>query len=297
MTGSPPGDVVDAHVHFWDPTRLSYPWLRGVPALDRRRLPGDLTARGLTGAVVAVEAGCLPGQAVAERQWLESLATADPNGVTVRAVVAHLPIERGARITGAYRVLSARPLVVGVRRPLHDEPAAFLYQPGLLAGLRLLARHDLVFDALVRPDQLPALADLAQRAPDTRVVLDHLGNPDASALPAAQWLAATRRLAALPNVTVKLSGLLTSAAGGRWSAAGVRAHVRHAVEVFGPDRCLYGSDWPVIGTAGDPAGWRRLILAGLPDLSVREIALVLGGTAERVYGLQHRPLSTVSDPP
>ena len=156
-------------------------------------------------------------------------------------------------------------LLVGVRRLFQDEPPGFLAQPGLRAGVALLAAQDLVFDVCVREPQLGEVVDLVRVLPEVRFVLDHLGKPQVGADP-TRWRRNLAALAELPNVMCKLSGLLTEVVAGTGRPGDFRPYLEYALEVFGPGRCLYGSDWPVLTLAGSYADWRELVLDVVGEL-------------------------------
>jgi L-fuconolactonase len=150
----------------------------------------------------------------------------------------------------------------------------------------------LPFDACVREYQLPELTDLADRAPAVVIVLDHLGKPDirthgaTSRSPTTHaWFADLAKLARRQNVVVKLSGLATEADHERWHERDIEPYLAHAIQVFGPDRCLYGSDWPVATLATTYERWQHLVGAAIADLPATARADVLAGAAQRVYGL------------
>jgi L-fuconolactonase len=261
--------VLDAHVHFWDPDARSYDWLDGLPALRRPFLPRDYDG----GALVFVQAGCRDDEALDEAAWVAALAREDAR---IRGIVAHAPLELGAAAAPRLDALAAEPLVVGVRRLLQEAPE-LLEQPAFAAGLELLAERALPFDLALLPPALPAAERLAARCPRVTFVLDHCGNPDLAGGAAAldRWRADLRTLAARPNVVCKLSGLATR--GGALEAA--RGCLEHAVSVFGAERCLAGSDWPLVTLATTRARWQELVadVAGEPA--------VLDATAQRVYRL------------
>lgn len=255
---------VDAHIHFWDTACLAYPWLAHVPSLPERadafrfgevvnQLPGNAIVR----AVVAVQAECDPNQAETEVSWLlEQRAL----GAPVAAIVAYAPLEE----PGAAEVLdryASLPIVKGVRRNIQDEAAGFCRQ--LTMGVRSLAHYGLSFDLCVREHQLREVIELVDAARDAWFVLDHLGKPSVGSPHWANWAAAISDLAERPNVYCKLSGLGTEALG-NWSIADVAPYVLHAMEVFGADRVMFGSDWPICTAAGSYGGWLDTILSIVP---------------------------------
>jgi L-fuconolactonase len=279
-------EALDAHVHFWDPGRLDYPWLRTEPRLRRPFLPADLAGRldaadtGVTGVLV-VQADCRWEQAEAEVAWLEDLAARTP---LIRGVVAAVPLERGRDCATLLAGLARRPLVVGVRRLIQDEPAGFCRTPGFVEGTRLLAGHGLVSDLCIRHHQFGDALALVRQCPDVVFVLDHVGKPDVAGGGFQPWADELAALAALPNVYCKLSGL-TSEAGPAWHPEALLPYLRHALSCFSPARCLFGSDWPVASLQVGYGDWYLLVREAMTQLGADEQADVLGGTARRVYGL------------
>lgn len=275
--------VIDAHVHFWDPQYLSYPWLTDVPALDRPRAAEDLLA-ALPESVEAifVEAGASAHAADEEIAWVRRAARTHP---WIRGAVAHVPLEHPDFAQRAIQRHSADPFVVGVRRNLQDEAAGFTTDIHFRTGVRALGEAGLPFDACVRDHQLPELAELAVACPQTTIVLDHVGKPrSAQGEGAAAWRTALARLAKQDNVVCKLSGLSTElpADASRARTADV---LRTALESFGPARCLYGSDWPVMTLATEYAAWLDLVRDALAAYPTADTRAVLRLNAERIYRL------------
>jgi L-fuconolactonase len=271
---------VDAHVHFWDPQRFDYPWLSAVPGLDRPHLPADLPPDPDRQGVVFVQADCLPGQGVAEAAWVHDLRDA---GAPVVGLVAHAPLESGIGAAEVLGGLSSLPLVVGVRRLLQDEPAGFGTLPGFVAGVGLLAVAGLTMDLCIRRHQLAEATELVRRCPGVEFVLDHLGKPEVSAGSLRTWAPELARLASLPNVRCKLSGLATEADPGHRTADDLIPFLRSAIDAFGPARCMFGSDWPVVTTAMPYGRWLDLVREAVGDLTADERDLVLRGTALATY--------------
>lgn len=275
-------DVVDTHLHCWDRSRFRYDWLEGA-GFPERFTPADITVSGSDRwRAVFMEADRTPAQALAEARWALALGTEDPAPVEVVAAVAYAPLGDGA--IDALATLSAVDGVTGIRRLLQDEPAAFFADATLVADLRAVGDQGLVFDACVRDHQLGALATLAAAAPDTTIVLDHLGKPDTSDPANAahgDWRTGLDALAARDNVVVKLSGAVPTAG----SFTPVRPWVEACLEAFGPERAVLGSDWPVSRTAGTAhRDWFAFVLEEC-GLTASEADAVSHGTAERVYRL------------
>ncbi len=282
--------ILDAHVHVWDPMRFTYPWLDQVPSLSYAFRPEHLEEQGaLAIEVILVEAGRLPVQALDEVAWMRRLARANP---WIRGIVAHADLEDAPTAAWQLSRYTQDPFVVGVRRNLQDERAAFTVDADFRAGLRLLGAAALPFDACVRSHQLAELDDLAAACPQTAIVLDHLGKPSPGGAGTGDgaWRDAIHRLARRPNVVCKLSGLTTEAPPGT-RAQHLLPYLREALDAFGPERCLYGSDWPVMTLAADYRTWLDLVVDALAEYSTADIDAVLHGNAARTYRLAPRTLS------
>jgi predicted TIM-barrel fold metal-dependent hydrolase len=281
--GRPAGPlpVIDSHVHFWKPGELSYPWLSGVTALDGPFGPGDLLD-AVTEPVEAVfvEAGRIPRQAAQEVEWVRDLARTRP---WIRGAVAHVSLDDPVTAPRAVRDFAADPFVVGVRHNVQDEEPGFTTGAAFRAGVGLLGGAGLPFDACVRQQQLGELADLAAACPLTLIVLDHLGKPSAPATNPS-WRSDLRRLARRDNVVCKLSGLATETAPGTDPAVLVEI-LREALDAFGPGRCLYGGDWPVMTLATTYESWLDLVRTALRDLPAADVDAVLRTNAIRTYHL------------
>jgi L-fuconolactonase len=271
--------VVDAHVHLWDPGRLRYTWLDGTE-LDR--LIDASTLRAASGMVtdfVVVQADCADTQGLAEVGWLVEQSGQLPG---LRGIVAFAPLEQGAGVRGYLGTLRAIPSVVGVRRLIQDERPGFAVADRFLDGVAALADFELTFDVCVRSSQLDEVIELVRRTPDVQFVLDHVGKPRIGADP-SRWRLQIAELAARPNIVCKLSGLMTEIVSGPTGAEAVEPYLAHALTEFGPDRCLFGSDWPVMTLAASYSDWLDLVVSLVPGEDDRRA--VLAGTAEQVYAL------------
>jgi L-fuconolactonase len=277
--------VVDSHLHLWDPELLSYEWLEGP--LLRSFGPDELAeatadAPGDRDGFVFVQADCVPEQSIAEVDWVTSLAAR----ADVRGVVAHAPLEDPAATETHLAAYAERPLVVGVRRLLQSEPDGFAARPGFRASAHAVASAGLTFDACVRAHQLRDVIALADAVPGLAIVLDHLGKPAVgtgdAASPAAgtPWASALAALAERPNVVCKLSGLPAESPGG-WTAEQLRPFLDVALDAFGPERLLFGGDWPVSTPYGR---WAETVASWAAD-RLGETDAVMAANAERVYGL------------
>ena len=277
---------IDAHQHFWSYTTAEYPWIgAGMDRLATDFLPADLedVARplGFTGSV-AVQAR----QTVAESDWLLQLADANP---FLRGVVGWVDL-RSPAVSEELARLAAHDRFVGVRHVVQDEPdPRFLMGDAFVQGLRALRPLGLTYDLLLFPHQLPAAIELTALLPDQPFVLDHLAKPLIRTGAMNPWQADFVRLADHPNVCCKLSGLVTEANWAAWKPEDFRRYLDVALESFGPDRLMIGSDWPVCLLAADYAEAIDLVTTAIASLTPTEQAAIRGGTATRFYGLQPLP--------
>jgi L-fuconolactonase len=277
---------VDAHVHFWDPTVLAYPWLDAVPAIAGPHGPAQLfDEAGPDGPtqMVFVQAECERARALDEVAWVERLAHIDPR---IAAIVAFVPMDEGERTRDALTALAARPLARGVRHLIQDDPDPDLCRrPAFVEGVREVGRRGLCFDLCVRQAQLAAALDLVRACPETRFVLDHAGKPEIRGSLLDPWRSNIEGLASCPNVVCKLSGLVTEAGPGAGREA-LQPYVDHVVAAFGPDRLLFGSDWPVLKGVSSYRGWMALARELLQSLSPAGYGAVFSANARRTYGLK-----------
>jgi L-fuconolactonase len=279
--------IVDAHHHLWWPER-GYGWLDapGLARIRRPFTPADLRAEVAAAGVdrtILVEGGrCHPDEVP---EFLGHAADTD----IIAGVVAWADLTAPdlPATLSRYRRMRGGDLLVGVRSQVQGEPDPdYLDRADARRGLATVAAAGLVFDLVIRADQLPAAARAAAALPDLRLALDHLGKPriDQGATGLAAWRGPIEALAACDNVTAKLSGLVTEA-GPQWTVDALRPFVATALDAFGPARLMFGSDWPVCLLA---AGYRDVLDAlrhALPPLPAPDIDAILGGTATRTYHL------------
>lgn len=281
--------LIDAHVHVWDPRRLEYPWLSGLD-IDRPHLPDDVDrANGRTTAMVFVQADCTPEQALDEVRWVNSFGDGWPE---LAAIVAAADLHDANGLPAALNALAAERRVVGIRHLLQSEPDEVFDDETFRGNLQLLAQRGLSFDACVTHRQLPALVRLLEPVDGLRVVIDHLGKPPVDAGITSEegrrWAESITALAALPGAHVKVSGLAPEASSHERLHAHAPAFIEHAVEAFGPDRSMLGSDWPVsaaFGARGGFADWVALVLESTRATASEREALEFR-TAASFYGIE-----------
>lgn len=279
--------TLDAHQHYWSYDPAGYSWIvdNGLTLLERDFLPDDLApqlaAAGVEGSL-AVQARCDED----ETRWLLSLAEQHEH---CRGVVGWVDLT--ADDVGARLDALAHPKLVGVRHIAQDEPDdAWLARDDVTRGVAALGERGLVYDLLVFPRQIPAAARLVSRLPHVTFVLDHLAKPPMAGGELRPWSTDVRRLAAFPNVSCKLSGMVTEARWDRWHLRDIEPFADVVLDAFGPRRLLYGSDWPVCTLAADYAAVHDLARALIARLSPSEQEAVMGLNAARVYGLGDREI-------
>ncbi|MFD5050074.1 amidohydrolase family protein [Streptomyces tendae] len=279
--------VVDAHLHVWDPELAAYDWLGPAMSPVDRAMRFHDARPGLRTA--GVDAAVLVQAADNDADTDLMLATAAAHPEVV-GVVAWAPLDDPARARTRLTALRGDPHVVGVRTLLHERSAPdWILGPDADAGLALLAEAGLPFDySTSSPAALRHLPELADRHPDLRLVVDHLGKPPVGGgrEDRAEWRRLIAAAALHPGVHAKVSGLY-SASGplDAWTTAEVRPFVEDALELFGPERLMYGGDWPISLLAGGYARTWESVCELLAPLAPDERAAVLGGTAARFYRL------------
>lgn len=277
--------VVDAHVHFWDPSRLDYPWLAETPALQRAFGPKDFAPleQGTVDAIVFVEANCAPGQSLREVQWIEALADEEPR---IAGIVAFVDLLDESSRDWALAHISGLPRVVGVRHNIQHQRTGYALQPAFVRGVQDVAAHGLPFELCITAEQLPEAIALVERCPETRFVLDHCGKPAIRHEAFERWAERLSVLALHERVVCKLSGLLTEARADQRDAASLRRYVDQARASFGATRLIYGSDWPVAILGGGAERWRAIVdelTAAWPE---SERSALFGENAARFYDLE-----------
>ena len=274
--------LIDSHVHIWDPTALEYTWLDGE--LDRPYLPAEYRAGApaVTGVIFVEAGGAGTAGRANEVAWAESLGWPELLGV-----VAHAPLEQGSAVVREIEALREAGRTVGIRRLLQDEPLQFFEEPGLLDGLRALARTGLPFDACIRHHQVAALTTLLAQVPELPVVLDHLAKPPVATGDDGTWERNLRALAALPQVTVKLSGMPPELRDDQDPASACRPWLEVALDAFGAERAMVGSDWPISAMAPRrfaPGRWLSMVLDEF-GASPAEREQLSWRTASHFYGV------------
>ncbi len=277
--------IVDSHVHFWDPARLEYAWLKNSP-IGTPKLPADYfreTAGCDVQKAVFVQADCSRAQSQREVEWVASLAAAERR---IGAIIANAPIDEPAKVERALDDLAKQPLVKGVRRIVQGEAdAQFCSRPEFVEGVRRLAARKYIFEICASAEQLPSAAALVEKCPEIRFVLDHLGNPNISEKEMLPWADDLRKIAHFPNVVCKVSGAITRANWKNWKTADLRPCINHAVECFGFERVMFGGDWPVCTLSGPWRSWLDALAQITREQTLVDRKKLFAENARKFYGL------------
>jgi len=274
---------IDAHQHFWQLGRFDYAWL-DAPTLEPIRrdfLPADLKPL-LDHCGIDRSIFVQTQHNVEENRWVLGLAEEHDfiAGVVGWVDLASDDCER------QLLEFKENPKFVGVRHVTHDEPDDdFIIRDDVVRGLRTLERHGVPFDLLFHVRHLRHTATLAKQLPELPMVIDHLAKPRIKEGRTDDWIEQFRAAAAFPNVYCKLSGMITEADWQRWKPADLRPYVEEALECFGPDRLMYGSDWPVCLLAGAYDVVHAALGEALGSTSEDERRKIFGETAARFYRL------------
>jgi L-fuconolactonase len=278
--------MIDAHQHFWCYSNHDYPWIDGsMQLLKQDFLPPQLIKLlnrvGIEGSI-AVQAR----QSIEETRWLIQLSRLNP---FIQGVVGWIDLK--GDVSDQLQLFAGSDSLIGVRHVLQDEPDdRFMLRNDFLKGVSQLRAWDLVYEILIHPGHLPHAVRFVRQFPDQVFVLDHLAKPFIRQGLLEPWREDLGVLAGFPNVSCKVSGLVTEADWRHWQPEQFFPYLDAAFECFGPDRLLFGSDWPVCTLAASYEQVFHLPLSYMRDRgwSDREIRKVFGENAIRIYGLDKR---------
>ena len=277
-----PEEYIDAHHHLWRYSEEQYPWMQaGMEGIRRDFLIGDLRLvtkeAGISGTV-AVQAR----QTIEETEWLIRLANSNE---LIRGVVGWLPLtkpEMGEQLDK----LPTQAKLKGVRHVLHDEADDFyMLRDDFNRGISLLTKAGLRYDILVFDRHLPQTIRFVDRHPNQVFVLDHIAKPRIRQQLISPWAEQIRDLAQRDNVYCKISGMVTEADWHNWTPNNLRPYFDVVLNAFGPQRLMFGSDWPVLLVACDYTQWSGIVRSWINELSPAEQMAILSGTANTAYSL------------
>jgi L-fuconolactonase len=278
--------IIDTHVHLLDQKRFKYSWAAGAPKLARDWSPENLTAAAAPYRIesyVFVEVDVDMPQHLDEADWIQETAARDPR---LKGCVASLPLEQGPRLEPDIARIADIPVARGIRRLIQNKPdPEFMLRPEFLAALKLLPKYNLSFDICIYHHQLANTLEMVRRCPEVIFILDHIAKPGIKDGQLDPWRQHMKEMAALPNVTCKLSGVITEADHGHWTREQLRPYIDHTLSCFGFDRLMFGGDWPVVELAGTYAGWLEIADWATEGASGEERRKLFRDNAMRVYRL------------
>lgn len=291
--------ITDVHVHVWDLSRFSLPWLDDVPALKKSISEDDYMRDMGQGPgwriekAVYVEVDVAPEQREQEAEYIARVCREQESAFEAAVISADLALPEAARRLGAYR---DHPCIRGVRHVLHvdSSPKGACLDTTFVRNVRILGEQGMLFEGCLRTSELSDLVQLAKQCPDTPVVLDHMGNVDPVSIAAKnptpeqaayadQWKRDIEALGALPNVSCKISGLNVF---GDWSCETLAPALEHCFDVFGEDRIMFASNYPVCQLSLGARPWVEALLSITAARSESFQAKLFSGNAARIYQLQ-----------
>ncbi len=271
---------IDSHQHFWKYSPVEYTWITPGTPLQRDWLPADLEREA---AKVQID-GCIAVQArqtLEESRWLLELAAASS---FVKGVVGWVDLQ-SAQVENDLATFSKNKKFVGVRHVVQSEPSDFLLKPDFMRGLAALHAFDFTYDLLLFPKHLPSAVKVVEKLSHQRFVLDHIAKPMIRAGMMQPWKDDLRALARNPNVSCKISGLVTEAKLKDWKTEDFRPYLDVVFEAFGEDRVMFGSDWPVCLLAGTYGQVHALAADYFKQMPLAVEGKFFGGNALKFYRL------------
>ena len=271
----------DTHVHLIDLNQFSYSWLNNAPEINRSFSVVDFqeaSQHSNISKIIFMESGADAGLGVKEAHWVSSLVKQEPR---IKGIIARLDLSKGVETEVELDQLMQVEILKGIRVPF---PKNAMQSNAFLNGMRLLAKQGLTFDLLLSTSLLEPAAMLAKKCPNNIFILDHIGNPDIKNKLKKPWETGIEKLAQMPNVHCKISGVITRI-GKSWTLEKIKPYILYIIEQFGVDRLVYGGDWPVVLQAGSYRTWSRAFEEITRELSANELHKIYHQNADRIYGV------------
>ncbi len=278
--------IVDTHQHLWDLTKFRLNWIKKGSPLDRSFVSSDYAeaVKGLhVVQAVYMEVDVDPSQQVAEAEHVIALCKKGDTPTRAAVISGRPASDEFGKYIGRYK---DSPYIKGVRQVLHgpDTKAGYCLQKSFIRGIRLLGDLGLSFDLCMRPAELPDATKLIDECPGTRFILDHCGNGDLKKH--EQWQKDIADLVKRKNVVGKVSGVVAQATPGKWTANDLAPVIKHTLAVFGPDRVMFGGDWPVCLLGASYAQWVNALKEIVADRPLAERRKLFHDNAVKFYGLK-----------
>jgi L-fuconolactonase len=279
--------IVDTHHHLWDLDRFQLPWLKPGEPLAKSFVMSDYreaTAGLNVVKTVYMEVDVDPSQQDAEVEYVTALCRAEDNPMAAAVVSGRPASETFTKYLGRHK---DNVYIRGIRQVLHvpGTPRGYCLEKPFVAGVQRLGEQGWSFDLCMRSGELADAVKLADQCPGTRFVLDHCGNASVLAADLASWRRDISELAQRKNVIAKISGIIASGAGGKWTVENLAPIINHTLDMFGAERVVFGGDWPVCTLAASFRQWVESLRAIVADRPVEEQRKLFHGNAMKFYHL------------
>jgi len=279
--------IIDTHLHVWDPKQIRYPWLDGVPFLNKPYLLADYNkACGPVKVekMVFLQCECDPAQYKDEARWVTGLARQDPR---IQGIVPFAPLEKGEGARRELADLAKNKLIKGIRRITQFESdPAFCLRKDFVRGVQMLAEFHFSFDICIKGDeQFRNTIQLVRQCPKVNFILDHIGKPFIKERILEPWETCLKQFADLPNTWCKMSGLVTEADFEKWTNDDLQPYIAAVMEAFGWDRVVFGGDWPVAFQACEYPRWVETLEWALKGATPAQLRKLFHDNAVAFYRL------------
>jgi len=278
--------VIDSHIHLWDLGKLTYPWLNNVPKIKKTFLLNDYDNATFgydIEKMVFVQAECRPSQFLEEANWVSTIAESDPR---LSAIVPWAPLHTGNAVAAVLEKFAKNPRIKGVRQIIQsEEDLIFCLRPDFIQGVKLLGKNNLHFELTIDPEHFPAVIKLIEYCPGTRFILDHIGNPNIAKKQIEPWKTYLKAFAESGPHYCKYSNFVCNADMEHWQIEDLRPYSEAVIETFGPEKLIWGSDWPNALRASSWSRWFKTAIELTKELSEQDREAVFRTNAIEFYKL------------
>jgi L-fuconolactonase len=278
--------IIDAHIHVWDINHLDYQWLEQFPKLNRTFLLSDYnTAIGNANIekFIYVQCECHPSQYLEEIKWIERIAKNDQR---LAAIIPWAPIHSGKAVINTLESFHSNQKIKGVRQIIQNQAEMdFCLKPQFIEGIKLLGEYNLHFELTISPEQFPSVIKMVEQCPETRFILDHVGNPNILNNEIRPWKDHIKAFSETGNHYCKFSNFVCNADLNNWNIDDLKPYSDHIIETFGPDRLIWGSDWPHALRASSWSKWFDTAIVLTEGLSKEVLKKIFYDNAKTFYNL------------